>query len=312
MKYLLLPGISFVFYIYLTCAGLPFVALADKLRAVRQGRAVFVKSAGQLVQLAALLQAFTVLALLADLALHGYINCFMQDVWRPVWLGSIALSALALFFSILASLACKSKKASGAPFPVCLVLSGVAALTGVALAFICVLIFLHGGNLSHLANGASLASSLAVLLASVAKFPLALFALACLVLAWVGAEALALVWYLILRRRDDFGRDYYSLMLRSHAKQAAILSGLVLLPLTICAFIALPEISALRLPQVLPWAANVNMATLWGGAFCLPLALVCWLFLSKAQLPLRKKALAIAAVPLVWFWFFSLLARIWV
>ena len=291
---------------------LPFAAFADKLQATRQQRSIFAKSAMQVAQLAVLLQSFGVVALLADLLLDGCVNRFMQGVWRPIWVGTIACLAVALLFSLLAVSVGKSKNTSGAPNSACLVLSGLAALIGAALAFICVWVFLRGGSLPLPAEGETLASSFAALLAATAKLSLAVYALICLVLAWVGAQAQALVWYLVLRRRDDFGRDYYTLMLRAHAKQASTLSGLVLLPLMVGALGFIPTFSSLRLLQVLPWTANVNMVVLSIGTLCLPLAAACWFLLYRAELPLRKKTLAIVAVPLVLVWFFSLLARVWI
>lgn len=102
------------------------------------------------------------------------------------------------------------------------------------------------------------------------------------------AAAFACLWLLLMRNREDFGRDYYAFALKACAKWALI-ATLTAIPVGALAFfqgrtIMLPELS--HLPSLLLDALSV----------ILPLfACLLWLLIIRSEHPMRRKISAALA-----------------
>lgn len=108
-------------------------------------------------------------------------------------------------------------------------------------------------------------------------------------LGFAFAAAFATLWLLIMRERQDFGRDYYAFAL-SYCAKWAMLATLLAIALGAFAFfrgreIMLPELS--HLPSLLLDALSV----------ILPLfSCLFWLFISRSDYPMRRKVSVVLAL----------------
>jgi hypothetical protein len=109
--------------------------------------------------------------------------------------------------------------------------------------------------------------------------------------ALTGAAGLGLVYLLMRRNRDDFGRDYYTFAVRVCARWAAIPA---LLQLAAAAAVLLPAWG--RVPQAMKSTA-LGLAA--GGAMAAVLAAILLLNVSRAEAPLRHKPAILGAVVLL-------------
>lgn len=104
---------------------------------------------------------------------------------------------------------------------------------------------------------------------------------------------LSLVYLVLRRNKDDFGRDYYKFSLPLAAKWAIF--GLLLQVL------AQGWAYALLTPEAHALVLGTGMVCIWGSA--LLLALLCcvlWAVLARSQAPMRMKWIAFAGAVLLW------------
>lgn len=112
-------------------------------------------------------------------------------------------------------------------------------------------------------------------------------------LALACAGALALIWLVLRRRRDDYGRDYYVYAARACARWAAwtalgcaaaygAMAGLVWTPMTGTQY------------------AEPFMVFSGAGAGLTLLGCLCWLFIARSAAPMRHKPAMFLGVALLW------------
>lgn len=120
----------------------------------------------------------------------------------------------------------------------------------------------------------------------------AIFSAACYTLPLIFslAGAYGLVWLILRRRKDDYGRDYYNIMLRWCAAWADYPWFIFILLL----FVGFGQ----KIWTSLPSLSMEDLA--YNGALpvsCL-IPAVCWLAVQKSSLPMRRKLLCWLALPL--------------
>ncbi|MEW5773846.1 MAG: hypothetical protein AB1916_10030 [Thermodesulfobacteriota bacterium] len=113
------------------------------------------------------------------------------------------------------------------------------------------------------------------------------------VLLWAmaGGAGLGLVYLLMRRNRDDFGRDYYAYAVRHCARWAAV-----------PALLQLGAAAALLLPaweKITPEMKSTATGLAAGGALAAVLAAILLFNVSRAEAPLRHKPALLGAVALL-------------
>ncbi|KAB1440369.1 hypothetical protein [Pseudodesulfovibrio senegalensis] len=107
------------------------------------------------------------------------------------------------------------------------------------------------------------------------------------------AAGLSLVYLVLRRNKDDFGRDYYKFSLPLAARWAL---GAMLLEMASQAWLF-----ALLSPEARTLVLQTGMGALWGGL--LGFSLICcllWLLLARSAHPMRMKWLAFVGALLLW------------
>lgn len=309
MSYLVLPLISLLVLLSAGASGLPWLALADRVSGRK--RSVFYKSAGQISLLALALQLFLFLTLGFDLLLQGTIDRALDGVWA--WVFSILLICLgtSVLCLLVPCLWQRSNNAEHQKSPVITVLIAFSCIFSLLVLSATVLLtwaFLRGllaqNNLplaGLLLSSVGISNQLWVFVCYVAGFGF---------LALSAAFAVVLPAYLLLRKRDDFGRDYYSSVLKRGAGSA----------LWYCLFLLLVAVVTLVLTWNWPLAhlqpvfglGRPAMNGLYAGlGLALPLAMLCLRGIVAAAQPLRKKTLVWLTLFLLWIWIYAWLGRIW-
>lgn len=329
MPYITLPLVTLLYLWMLAAAALPFLALRDRSLAEQRKRSMYDKSAGQLRLLAVLMQGLIFAALVGDWLAGGAIAAFAApQTLRVFFLGVLLFSGLGTLFMGGGWVKARSSVRS-ASSALLTSMSGLSFALSAACATLLLWVFLRGGlpvelemvPTTGLAPDAAVAAtsfSFAALWGVVremvmgpGRIPAALFALESLAFALAAAQGAALCWYVLRRRADDFGRDYYVFIIKSRARRAAY-AGALTLPVSAILLWLTPAFSPDRLPFLLPLSPENAFACLSTVSLCLPLAVLCWYLLVRAEAPLRKKSLIFLAVPLLWLGVYSLLARLWV
>lgn len=325
MIYAILPVATFLYLWMLTAAALPFLALRDRSLAELRKRSMYDKSAGQIRTLAVLMQGISVAALAGDWFGGGAIASFATpEPLRVVFISALIFSVVGMIIMVLAwALARNAARSSSSAFLTGL--SGVIACLAAACATLLLWVFLRGGLLVTLgvADGADDAVAAAASFSFAAvwgmvrelamgpgRIPAALFAVESMIFALAAAQGVTLCWHVLRRKADDFGRDYYAFIVKSRARRAAY-AGALTLPVSAVLLWMTPAFAAARLPFLLPLSPEHAFATLSTLSLCLPLAVLCWYLLVRADVPLRKKSLIFLAVPLLYLGVYSLLARLW-
>lgn len=107
------------------------------------------------------------------------------------------------------------------------------------------------------------------------------------------AAALSLVYLVIRRNKDDFGRDYYNFSLRLAARWAT---------LPMVAFLGCQGwLFATLTEKIKTLVLGTPLAYIWGGLTILGVACaLIWIIIARSESPLRLKGLAFLAVALFW------------
>lgn len=317
MEYAILPVLSLVLFWILAGAALPFTVLADRRRAVRRRRSLYDKSADQIGGLTCLVLVPLALALAADMLTGGLLARLAAGPWRPVWLVAVGGCVLAALFSLAGLAARRGGQDGVARFAVWL-----AGLCGVAAACAAVLVvwgFLRGAGPEA---GGQVPSGFLRDIPAVARAAwdaadpglAVLFGLSCVALAPAAALGLGLVWQILRRHADDFGRDYYTVTVGGRARRAAYAGALLLLFSAVLLWLT-PAFSPIRLPIVLPGMESSPRVALWIlglGCLGLPLAVLCWYLTARSTVPLSRKTLIFLAPVVLWIGVYCMLARLWV
>jgi len=280
------------------CTILPFASVWDRRLAVARRRSLYDKSASQVESLTAVLGAFIAAAFGADLLFSGSVDRLMTGEWRVVWEGMVMMHA---FAALCAVIVLYSKRGLRNAFSI---LSGLAFAAASCLCVLLVWAFLMGA-----VHGSSGLEAFGVVLASMKSADFVLFVLFSIMLGASGGYGLALCWHILLRNRDDFGRDYYSFVLGMRSRQASC-AGLFLIMVTAVQYSLYPQLSKEWALSRLPFAGEYAEAVLTGGMLCLPVAFALWYSMSLAALPMQKRSYAFLAVLLLAAGAYCLMIRI--
>ena len=281
-----------VLVIALACAILPFVAVWDRRLAIARRRSLYDKSAGQVESLTAMLCTFFACALGADLLFAGCIDKLMIGAWRILWEGMVMISAFAALSAILVLY---TKQGLRNAFSV---LSGFASAASASFCTLLVWAFLLGALRGASTGAEGAAHDFVVALESVKSADFVVFLLFCISLALAAAYGLALCWHILLRNRDDFGRDFYSFTLGMRSRQASY-GGLMLVMTAAVQYSMYPALAKDWAFARLPFAGDYAELALTLGLLCIPAAFGLWYSMSRAALPMQKRSYAFLAIFLV-------------
>ena len=279
-----------VLVLALSCAILPFVAVWDRRLAIARRRSLYDKSAGQTESLTAVLCTLFACALGADLLFAGCIDKLMTGAWRILWEGMVMISAFAALSSILVLY---SKQGLRNAFSV---LSGLASAASASLCVLLVWAFLFGAMSNASAEAA--AHDFVVALESMKSADFVIFLLFCISLAFAAAYGLALCWHILLRNRDDYGRDYYSFTLGMRSRQASY-GGLMMVMTAALQYSMYPELAKDWALARLPLAGDYAELALTFGLLSIPAAFGLWYSMSRSALPMQKRSYAFLAMFLI-------------
>lgn len=272
----------------LACAILPFIAVWDRRLAVARRRSLYDKSAGQTESLTAVLSALFACAMGGDLLAGGVIDRLMAGPWRILWEGMVMISAFAALSAIMVLYAKRGLRNAFS------VLSGLASAASASLCVLLVWSFLFGAMRAPASSG----EDFVVALESMKSADFAVFLLFCLGLAASAAYGLALCWHILLRRRDDFGRDYYTFTLGMRSRQASY-GGLLLSMTAALQYSLYPKLAKDWALARLPFAGDYAELALTCGLLCLPAAFALWYSMSLSAVPMQKRSYAFLAVLLM-------------
>lgn len=273
----------------LSCAFLPFVAVWDRRLAVARRRSLYDKSAGQTESLTALLAALFACALGADLLLAGCIDRLMVGEWRILWEGMVMMTAFAALSAILVLYAKRGLRNAFS------VLSGLAFAASASLCVVLVWAFLFGALRGASAGAEAVSHDFVVALQSMKSADFAVFLLFCISLSVAASYGLALCWHILLRNRDDFGRDYYAFTLGMRSRQATY-GALMLTGMAAVQYSMYPQMTREWALSRLPFAGEYAALALTCGLLCLPLAFALWYSMSLSARPMQKRSYAFLAV----------------
>lgn len=303
MAYLDFSLFSLLLAWLLATACLPFLALRDRSLAASGRRSLYDKSAGQIRHLAAWMQVLVAAALSADCLAGGAVAHFARGGARPFLWGMTGCAVVAAVLSVACVMASRRSARSAAGAALCLGAGGGALASAVAG------VFLAWGFLRGLPETATGSEFFRAVVSGPDLFPAAAFGLFCLALAAAAGQGAGLVWHILRRRADDFGRDYYAFVSHVRARRAAY-AGALLLPFG-AALLWLTPVLSPKVASGLGWSAAATRWALGIGALGLPLAVACWYGMARAEAPLRRKSLAFLALPLLWAGVVCLLMRLW-
>ena len=202
---------------------MPFAACIDRWQAYVSQRALYEKCAMQTERLFAGIIIFSAGAILADFFAGGFIDNAARRVWELGWIFLCCLYAVAAVLSA-SILFAKKSAARWIETLLCIVAS---------ILFCAVLVFFLFWTVSRtgtvaVENGAIL-EQCRMYFGDAAVTKLVCSAAFLLTSATALAFLVSLCWHIICRARNDFGRDFYTLVLNRRARQAfaAVLSAFV-------------------------------------------------------------------------------------
>lgn len=269
----------------LSGAILPFLSIWEHRLAIARRRSLYDKCAGQVEALTALLQMLFAAAIVADLAMGGSIDRLMVGPWRFFWEVLACSSAAAALFSVIATFTKGGVRGFASLF------SGLSAMLSASISCLLGWAFLMGA-LEKSASGAEGVEQAFVLVLTAAQSVMfGVFVLFAVCLAVAGAYALTLCWHILCRRKDDFGRDYYTFVLGMRARQGCHAGFLLLLAAAVLSFFY-PMVSAEQALAVLPFAGEHAVLALTSGILCLPISALSLNDVAKASVPMQKRSLA--------------------
>ena len=301
MTYYGYAAASALFLFGLTGALLPFLSVWDRHSAVIRKRSLYDKSAGQVESLAALVQIVYAVLLGADLLWGGTIDACMIGPWSLLWEVLVMSSAVAALCATVVLLApIRLKKVAG-------VFSGLFALMGQTMA--CVLMWAFClGALTGPDTTSEVANQAFVVVLDRQYWPqLGLFTLLAVLGAMAGAYGLSLCWHILCRKKDDFGRDFYSFVLGMRSRQATW-SGILLLPVSVAVFLIYP-LDPVRAQDLLPLFQGYAEVALSSGMLALPVSVMLWYAMSRAPMPMQRRSLAFLALLFFFAGMYSTLGR---
>lgn len=282
IAYMLAP--AFFSLIGMGALGSPAIAILAEFSAKTRGKVFFDKYGQQTAAMGLILTVAMILIYAASLGLAvvkfpNLISAYMTP-GSPFFNGAAAF-AVFIVAGLLYFLTWKKlRNAKGAHMALGMVAT-CGALIGLAIVVPAKLAF----NFSQSGSSPDALAKTAIL----AQPMSAMYAL--LVLS--AAAGLSLVYLILRRNKDDFGRDYYNFALRMAARWS-MLPMIGFLGCQVWLYARLPENTKLLIlgtPLAYVWMA---LAVL--GALC---AFI-WLFMGRSESPLRLKGLAFLAIALFW------------
>ncbi|TDT88623.1 hypothetical protein EDC59_10523 [Pseudodesulfovibrio indicus] len=264
--------------------GSPAIAVLAEISAKTRGKILFDKYGQQTAALGLILTIVMILICGASLgiALVKYPDLFSAHTTpgSPFFNGLTAFGVFVVAGLLYFPTWKKMRNAKAAHIALGLVAT-FAAIIGLAIVVPAKLAF----NFSMTAPSAEALAKTAM----IAQPMSAMYAL--LILA--AAAALSMVYLIVRRHKDDFGRDYYNFALRIAARWA-------MLPMI--GFLGCQGWLYARLPENLQTLIlGTPLAFVWAGLAAIG-AICCflWLFLGRSETPLRLKGLAFLAAALFW------------
>lgn len=327
MDFYVVPVGAFILLWLAAGAALPFIGLWDRRQAASRRRALFDKSADQLGQATCGLQIVAAAVLAAGYFLDGSLpEWSLREAWHPVLGGTAVAAVAAALFSVLGRVAVRRRRAGrGGAVRALTWLSGLGAALSAMGAMALGWGTLCGLTMAPVSGSAAPVSSPGtpdVLGAVLTSFRAGgdalpwLYALLWLFLAVAAGQGVGLCWHLLRRNADDYGRDYYTLVVSTRARQAAYAGAASLAFAALFLWLApgfrqaLPPDLAMAPPDALIGGFPLRVA-FRAGSLGLLLAVLCWYLLARTPLPLRRKTLAFLALPLLWIGVACLLGCLW-
>ena len=322
MNLFILPMLSVLLFWCAACTALPFLVLRDRRLARLRKRAIFDKRASQLSSLCALMSLLWGAALCADAYFHGRMDSVASTLSRPLWLIFVGGECLAAVLVLCSFLAGKRR----VPAFLGALLGGCVAVCSYLIFILLLWSFLRGealpGN-SLLPSAPGDPFPAEQLIRQMIEWFAAVpvredWALSGLALGFfcflppVAAYMCALLWYLLRRGVDDFGRDYYLFAVGGGARRAAW-SGALLLPFAAGLLWVTPP-CMVEVVNSLPFRTlnPGQMALLYNILpLCRPLAVFCCYLPCRFSSPLRGKSLMVLAPCFLLVGIFAMLVRLW-
>lgn len=300
MTYYSYAAAAVLFLAGLAGGMLPFVTAWDRHSAVVRRRSLYDKSAGQVETLTALLLMGYAVLLGLDLLMGGAIDRNMTGPWAMLWeLLVMAAAPAALCTAVVLISPPPFKKA----LSVC---GGLFALLGQTGACVLMWAFCLGALTGAGTTPEVAQQAFAVILDRQYWPQLGLFVLFSVLLGLTAAYALSLCWHILCRRKDDFGRDFYSFVLGVRARQSAG-AGALLLPVTAVMFVLYP-LDPVRAQELMPLPGGAELA-LSAGMLAFPLAVLLWYMISRSPVPMQRRSLAFLAMLLLLAGVYAALGR---
>lgn len=302
LNYALFFSTSFVLLCIFAAGFFPFWAL----RAFASSKthikgALLIKKGEQTAKLALLMQIIIGLTFGADALFNGYLNRFFTAGGLFQWWGA---SAGHMVGAISLMLAVRFGHKWGKFRLVLFYISGIAATIGSLLSAYLFFCFLCGFSFSELLTSGATAmqafgAAYSTLLHNMyVQFSWQVFLISAVLAGMAFANGLILIWALLRRKRDDYGRDYYIFSIKSSAVRAWV-CALTALPFLGYIIVSTPP-SFSYLPSITWLTLSQTTYLLYGCMVFYLLALLFWVLIGRAQNPLRYKTCILLAPLLLW------------
>lgn len=303
---------SLLLLMVLAAAGAPFLALLGERLAIARRRVFLDKLGGQLAAMGGILALCTLpfsLGLWLMSWAGGWITLYLKQPDMPLPEFSLELAgetslfmagvyALALLLAVLYWLTWKPMRKSK---PLHSFLGVLAVLASVS-AVLAVLAVRHAALVFEQVFIAE--QTLPMLLQALAKVtlasPLPALALLCLALCVAGGAGVGLVYMLLRRSKEDFGRDYYGFAMKAASSWAIAAGSLALFSGGWLAFVLFPELATLQIAHLGPTLQQPGILFYLVGLLCMVLACVSWSVLASSATPLRNKPSAVLGAGFLW------------
>ncbi len=316
---LFLLSVTFLAFLCTSLACLPFISERNRIITRKLKRSLYEKGAKHFATFGAFFSLLLGILFVADYFANGLIATYFI---RPTFMDNLFLGLAALYFvSGLCYLGITyTKKGVQNIFYKMNLILGTGQILGVIILlwhYLRATMFAPDWTLEHLWYQEPL------------QVPLIIFAITCLLMGLMGAHLLCLLFLIVRRNKDDYGRDYYNVLLKTHAQRACISGALFLV--AILTMVLLMPLSTDRLHLLwielqsfglYPSMENISQDdknVLYNNwkyyiiaplAF-LPIALLCLQRLSVTNLPLQKKSLVFISVIFIFLALICFLFRIW-
>ncbi len=225
---LILPLIflTFLTFFALNIACLPLLAEKNRSLAIKLKSSIYDKGIKHLIVLAGIFSLLFGISLLADYYLNGLIvNHFIKPNFFDLFF--IVVGSLYIFNGIIFICYPKNNKKIKNIFLKFSFLIGL-----IQWALLSLLSFAYLTKL-HFITGAFNLNGLLLWIQNFQQVPFYFYAFICLFMGILGAHFLSMFFLLFRRNKDDFGRDYYNTLLKSHAKRSVVSGILMLIPMLI-------------------------------------------------------------------------------